>query len=138
MRIRIISNTIAMLANRFNSHGCHTYWQSIFGCSLLALWYEPKMQEREINVYIQSTKQDSKHWIFWMFLYYHAHMKGSYFVILICCRETRKLFSSNFKRLLSEGITTMELSLHLTPLVAKLVPLRTNLVSDNILILGNF
>jgi len=46
------------------------------------------------------------------------------------------MFSSNFKTLLSEGITTLELSLYLTPLVTELVPLRTNLLSDNVLILG--
>jgi peroxin-1 len=45
-------------------------------------------------------------------------------------------FGSYFKELLSEGITTLELSLHLTPLVARPLSLRANFISDNILILG--
>ncbi|KDR12608.1 Peroxisome biogenesis factor 1 [Zootermopsis nevadensis] len=45
-------------------------------------------------------------------------------------------FGNNFQKLVSEGITTLEMSLHLTPLVTKLLPFRTNLTSDNILIVG--
>ncbi|XP_069678214.1 peroxisomal ATPase PEX1 isoform X2 [Periplaneta americana] len=43
---------------------------------------------------------------------------------------------SNFKELLTEGVTSMELSLSLVPLITKLLPCKSYMTSNNILITG--
>ncbi|KAJ9590978.1 hypothetical protein L9F63_015984, partial [Diploptera punctata] len=57
--------------------------------------------------------------------------------LYLCLYHSNDSNWSKLATLFSEGVTSLELSLKLTPLAATLLPLRSNLCADNVLILGS-